>query len=245
MSTELPGVDETGKKAGTVGQLLRGEQVTVEDSGTYEGWLYSVDEHLQEYQLRDVESGNGNTYSSKTFNEPDIVSPDSHSFYLANLEVDRLEKSPYAVREHSPRDLSNYISKVENRGSLVAVPIVREMKEGFQIVDGHKGYFIAQEAGIETQTCIVEDFTDFEAAVYFVRDHVPPENPEEPWDDGWYDDSEVQQVIELLEQDFDDITDLERLNHHQTPETRVEDTGRDPLLELEPERFAREKTNKI
>lgn len=185
---------------------------------TYTGWLKFVDKKLERFWMEEVSSEELG-YSSpteKNFYRPRRVDfPRSdYDFHLEYLALDDLTEFPYSVRDRTDvRSPEGYVDDIAERGSLIFAPVVRDAGEQYEVIDGHTGLELADMAGLDAQTCIVDDRPVQESTAHFIVDHVPPPGvPADP-ENSWYTDEEIRELIEAMDDSW--VEKVERLSHHR------------------------------
>ncbi len=111
----------------------------------------------------------------------EILEAKSH---IETVSPDAIEPAPYAVREFDREGNCGYIARVRNDGWTGSFPVVRPVDgtEAFEVVEGHKRLWVAEQAGLTTHPVEIVDVDDWELARRFVVDHLPDE--EQVHDDG-------------------------------------------------------------
>jgi|GEM_PF-1917113 len=184
---------------------FRGERVRVvgNDGTTYEGWAERLHHHDRHVLLRDAvnvdrDDDIGTAYVAHC-DSIEILEGDSR---IEPVSPDAIEPAPYAVREFDREGNCGYIARVRNDGWTGSFPVVRPVDgtEAFEVVEGHKRLWVAEQAGLTTHPVEIVDVDDWGLARRFVVDHLPDE--EQVHDDGTatgcYDDAQIETVIDRL-----------------------------------------------
>lgn len=87
----------------------------------------------------------------------------AQSRVVIEVSVERLQRNPYQPRRRiSPESLSELTESIRAQGILQPL-LVRPLGDDYQIVIGERRWRAAQEAGLETVPCIVQEVADGEA----------------------------------------------------------------------------------
>lgn len=201
-----------------VERMLNSEvEVETQEGEVIRGEFLEVDERLNNYLIDTT------GYSDRGLiqvGSPEAVIPeDREGLEIRALDPRNIQESPFASKEFDAENLSQYIRTVEENNGLKSVPVVRPKDENYEVVDGHKGTFVAEQAkkngGLDSQMFIVREMSDWEAAVTFVEDHIPGERDYDLIRGGWYDDEEVKEAIYRLQERFgEDVLELDRVRYH-------------------------------
>ncbi len=112
----------------------------------------------------------------------------------------------YNQRVYDTADFREFVRTLRERQRLSNFPVVRpvnEEAESYEIVSGHKRAEAAKQAGLEEIVVEVEDLTEWDAVEIFVDEHFPLSDGEfdaatAEASSGWYDQEEVQTVLDQL-----------------------------------------------
>lgn len=117
--------------------------------------------------------------------------------HVVDVPPEDLLDSPYHRRSFDPEANRGYIHSVRYRGYVPSVLTVRRVSDGFEIVDGHKRRWVAEEAGLETVAVEIVDLDDREAALAYAQLHLDSLDVEtrratvEAIEDRWGDDLDL------------------------------------------------------
>ena len=200
-------LDEADDQCKSILKQLMSKKVVVSDQeeGRQVGHLEWFDPSLQRYGLMTL------GMDKIDFESPEKIQLKKGGLELHNLDLDGVVSSSYAVKVHDPNQ--DYVEKVADRGSLVSLPLLREEGDRYEIVDGHKGVKVAQEADLDSQMCIVKDLSELEALKIFIDDHIPDPRSDSFNGRSWYDETEVEMCLNNLQEEYSDevLMQIDRL----------------------------------
>jgi hypothetical protein len=113
---------------------------------------------------------------------------DARTERIERVKLDTIRPSPYACREFDARENRGYINAIERKGQHDSFPIVRVNGESpeetgltsevydWEVLEGHKRFWVAQELDFEAHPVEIVECTDWEAAERFCEDHLPDED---------------------------------------------------------------------
>jgi hypothetical protein len=188
---------------------LRGEQVRVvtNDGAVYSGWVERI-HHQQRHVLlraatrRDDQGGVDDPLGSTFVAHAETIEVVDPSEIQA-VSLDQVQPAPYHAREFDPLANGAYIASVRDDGWAGSYPIVRYVGEDgtqYEVLEGHKRLWVAEQAGLRSHPVeIVDDVDDWAALRWFVDDHFP--DPEQVDDngattaDGYYGAAQIETAV--------------------------------------------------
>lgn len=189
---------------------FRGERVRVvgNDGTTYEGWAERLHHHDRHVLLRDAvnvdrDDDIGTAYVAHC-DSIEILETDSR---IEQIHLDAIKPAPYAAQKFDREGNCGYIARVRNDGWAGSFPVVRPVDDaGFEVVEGHKRLWVAEQAGLTTHPVEIVDVDDWVLAWRFVVDHLPDEEQihDNGTTKGCYDDAQVETVIGRLTDEWGD-----------------------------------------
>nr|WP_244995471.1 ParB/RepB/Spo0J family partition protein [Halomicroarcula pellucida] len=125
---------------------------------------------------------------------------------VERIRLDDVDPAPYAIREFRRDENLQYIANVRQNGWAGSFPVVRETEDGYQIVEGHKRLWVAEQAGLDSHPVEVVDVDDWELAFRFVVDHLPDAGQVHDGGtaDGCYADEQIEAAIDALVEQWDE-----------------------------------------
>lgn len=192
---------------------FRGVRVRVETTtNTYEGWGGRWNYSDQAFLVYDAERDDGEHVGAVTITEPESVERLDPLSSITEVRTDAVEPSPYSVRRTDDPDHQQFVKLTRERGHLLTYPTVRSVAapdHAYEIVAGHRRFHAARKAGLETIAVKILDLDDWEAATWFVDEHIPVEGGAEQ---DMYSQQDIKRAIARLREEWPD----ERL-HELTP----------------------------
>lgn len=203
-------------------EQFRGHKVRVvaNDGTEYVGFCERIHHHDRHVLLRDA---------VRVRDEPPVTDP-AGTVYAAHcntiehfaareeivpVAVDDVVDAPYHVREFERDGNAGYIKQVRECGFVGSFPVVRRHGDRYQIVEGHKRFWVAREAGLEAHPARLIDCSEFELAERFVQDHLPPADKladDGTSPNGYYDIDDCREALQALLIEWDgEILELERV----------------------------------
>jgi ParB family chromosome partitioning protein len=118
------------------------------------------------------------------------------------VPIRKIRNAPYHAREFDPDANQDFVGTIAERGYPKPEPLIRPLDDGYEIVDGHKRVAAAEEAGLETIPCVVEDLSDVNAAQEWIDSHLHR-----------YTEREKQTAVVELQERLDiDVTEMNGLS---------------------------------
>jgi len=154
---------------------LRGQRVrAVSETGSvYEGIVERVHHHDRDILLRGAEQPNGNVLGPVWVPAAQTVEVLNPERRVETVAVDDVQDGPFAAREFEREENLGYINQVREREFVGSFPVVRERGDGYEVVEGHKRFWVCREAGLDRHPVIVENVDDWGLLQRFVEDHIP------------------------------------------------------------------------
>ena len=182
---------------------FRGRRVRVvsNDGEVYVGWCERIHHRDRHVVLRDARDPvNGRDHGPVFVSHADTISALDDESRIDRVAIDDVDAAPWSAGEWAARGNRGYIRDVRDQGFVGSYPVVRPVDGEYEIVEGHKRLWVAEQAGLTTHPVEVVDVNDWELARRFVVDHLPDE--EQVHDDGTatgcYDDAQIETVIDRL-----------------------------------------------
>jgi len=192
---------------------LRGRHVRVvsNDGVEFHGWierLHHSDRHVALRDARNIDRDEDvGAVMVAHADTIEVLEPESQ---IESVSVDAIEPSPFASGEWEHQNNAGYIDQVRDRGFVGSFPVVREVESGLQVVEGHKRFWVCQQAGLDTHPVEIVDVDDWTATRRFVADHLPLDS--QLGHDGYYDDEQVEAAVDALVSKWGDrVLELERV----------------------------------
>jgi hypothetical protein len=187
---------------------FRGRRVRVisNQGREYVGWVQSIEKHDRHVLLRDAtdvtEDRDLGNVAVSHFNVIQELDSDSR---IERIPLEEIEPAPYSTRQLDASENRGFIAKIENREFVGSFPVVREVEDGYEIVEGHKRLWAAEQAALDSHPVEIVDVDAWEATEAFESDRLPDEG--QVRDDGsthdnCYDDGETEAAIERLVDDW-------------------------------------------
>lgn len=185
--------------------IFRGVRVRVETTAhTYEGWGGRWNYSNQAFLVYDAEREDGEHVGAVTITAPESVERlDSHS-PITEVRTDAVVPSPYSVRKTDDPDHQQFVKLTRERGHLLTYPTVRSVDapdHAYEIVAGHRRFHAARKAELETIAVRIVDLDDWEAATWFVDEHIPVEGGSER---DMYSQRDINRAIARLREKWSD-----------------------------------------
>lgn len=92
------------------------------------------------------------------------------SYGPLELPVDKLNPSPYSTREFDPTDHQELIADLR-AGDTYGTALATVTTDGFELVNGHKRVWAAEQAGLDTYPVHIHYFEPVDATRYFLEAH--------------------------------------------------------------------------
>jgi hypothetical protein len=176
-------------------------RVVGEDGVSYTGWVKTLDRKYRHFLLYDAEREDGKSIDAVLIPEAERVELLDHEITVARIPISEIAESPYASRSFAKEENQEYIKDVQDHRGCRYFPLIREITDGYEVIDGNKALWVCSKAGVETQPCRIVRRSDWEAAQQFVYDHFPvsehisEDGEPEP---GYYDEESIEKSIHLL-----------------------------------------------
>lgn len=185
---------------GAVDDALRGRRARVakSDGTAYIGWVDRLHHNQRSVLLRDATRCDDGADVGAVFvaHAETIAMVDAHE-RIERVALDAVSPAPYHAREFAVAENEQYIAEVLDHGWSGSFPVVRERDGGtYEVVEGHKRLWAAEQAGLEEHPVAVVDIDAWTAARRFVVDHIPAAGEQAA--DGYYDDPAIARAIPTL-----------------------------------------------
>jgi len=210
----------------TLEDTFRGRKVRAagKEGIEYIGYVQSIDTKYRHLILRDAVREDGGSVGAVAISDGQHIELIDDDLTVEDIPLVQLTSSPYACGEYQEEQNQAYIADVRRRGGRRTFPTVRPVDEGYEMVDGNKTLWVCRQANLDSQACKVVDLSDWQAAVRFAEEHIPPGDTndegsdvdeESDVDGDWYRDDEIEESIKLLYADWGDrIRNLHRIEFH-------------------------------
>ncbi len=95
---------------------------------------------------------------------------------IIKIPVINIKESKFQTRRKiTPESLKELVESIKEKGIIEPV-IVRPIKEGYEIIAGHRRFLAAKEIGLMEIPCIVKEVSDTEAAEISIIENIQREN---------------------------------------------------------------------
>jgi ParB family chromosome partitioning protein len=206
---------------------FRGQHVRAvsHDGRTYEGFVERLHHHNRHVVLRGATTDDGTYVGRVLVSHVDVLETTEPTGRVERIALHAIEPAPYHAREFDAADDRGYIARVRSDGWAGSFPTVRPTcgdgdlehpgDRGFEIVEGHKRIWVANEAGLNSHPVHIIEIDDWTATRRFAADHLPTEsdlrgNGESH--DGYYTHVEIEAAINsLLERWSGRALDIDRV----------------------------------
>ncbi|SDQ04576.1 ParB/RepB/Spo0J family partition protein [Halopelagius longus] len=149
------------------------------------------------------EEGDDEYIGSTYIDRPEIVHSEQTEPPIEEVPPSAIQPSPYTQRTFDDPDFLQYVRQVRSQGHLGSFPVVRPIEDGYEVVSGHKRSEAAKQAGLQSIPVFVTEMSDWEAAVWFVDEHIPITEDEmhdgfKAQHRGWYREEAVEGALDEL-----------------------------------------------
>lgn len=181
---------------------FRGKKVRVvsQDEAVYEGFVKNIDFQYRHFILYGA-TRDGEELGPVVVSHAERAEVIGEEQNVQLLSVQDVSRSPYCTKTFDREENLEYIAEVHDKGVLWNFPTVRPVEGGYEIVDGHKGLWVCEQAGLDKQPVLIQELSDWQALEKFVFDHFPlPHHieDEEESADGYYTGEELRESLERV-----------------------------------------------
>ena len=186
---------------------LRGSYAVVVTEGErYTGIVKGMQPAQRHVFLKNAQDEDGNNLGTAFLTHVDhVFAPGGPT--VESVSISEVTESPYNAQSWSKADNFHYLREVQKTQSLPELPTARRLPDGtLELVDGHKGVWVAGVLGFDTHPVeIYDEMSDWDATAYFVREHLPLEdgmNDHGKPGKRWPNDDEITEIIERIVDDW-------------------------------------------
>lgn len=186
----------------TLEDVFRGKKVRVfsQDGAVYEGFVKDVEPKYRHFILYGA-TRNGENLGSAVVSNAKRAEIIENEQKVQRVSLSAISKSPYCTKTFDREENLEYIANIHEKGVLWSFPTIRPIEQGYEIVDGHKGLWVCDQAGLKKQPVLIQELSDWVALEKFAFDHFPLSHHMEEGEviaDGYYTGEELRESLDHI-----------------------------------------------